>query len=72
MYPNLHLTRAAAQEILRNALRAAEISARNRQQSFTFMGAIFQFNWVNARDAYVTCRGQLAGIRIYDGVAVLD
>ena len=47
MYPNLHLTRAAVQEILRNALHAAEISARNRQQSFTFMGALFQFNWVN-------------------------
>ncbi|MDY5220000.1 MAG: hypothetical protein ACI4O4_11970 [Candidatus Ventricola sp.] len=54
------------------ALGVAEESARRHQPSFTFMGAVFHFNWVNAQDAYVTCRGAHAGIRIYDGVAVLD
>lgn len=70
-------SRIRSNAIVRNiictaALGVAEESARRHQPSFTFMGAVFHFNWVNARDAYVTCRGQHAGIRIYDGIAVLD
>ncbi len=52
-----------------SALALAEQSARNRQSSFVFMGAVFNLNWLSSREAYVTHLGRDAGIRIFNGVA---
>lgn len=63
--------RTIRQSIAESALCMAQESVRNKRNSFSFMGKLFHLEWLDSHEAYVTCQGVDAGIRVLDGVAML-
>lgn len=60
------------QFICTTALCLADEAVRKGQQSFLYMGKLFDLTAISEREYYVTCDGRDAGIRVYDGIAVLS
>lgn len=59
------------QAIFMSVLELAEKAERNREDSFTFMGAHFVLNRVSDREVFLSSGGKYAGVRIFDGIAEL-